>query len=116
MTNFSTISDLLNRFQVDIGKDKYISVEFQKYGYDLAQELGDGEHVSLYIKLAKITPRGHLETARSFVKDANNVKSKPKLFMWKLADLKKKRANTQEERSEARTLMGKNPAKQDQKI
>jgi hypothetical protein len=86
MAKFSTVGDVISRFQID--KDKYISVEFQKYGYDLAQELGDGEHVSLYIKLAKINNRSFLETARNFVKDAQNVKSKPKLFMWKLKQVK----------------------------
>ncbi len=83
---FSQIGDVLKDFKVD--KDKYISREFQKYGYDLAKELGDLDNVSLYIKLAKETPRGLMETAKNFVKDAHNVKSKPKLFMWKLKQLK----------------------------
>ena len=74
-------------------EDKYISREFQKYGYDLAEELGDLKNKSLYIKLAKETPRGRLETARNFVKDAYNVKSKSKLFMWQLQQLKKKSKN-----------------------
>jgi len=30
-----------------------------------------------------------LEVAKNFVKDAANVKSKPRLFMWKLQQLKK---------------------------
>jgi len=68
-------------------EDKYISREFQKYGYDLAQELGDLEHKALYIKLAKETPRPFLEEARNFVKDAK-AKSKPRLFMWKLKMIK----------------------------
>lgn len=84
---FSKISDVLKKFDVD--EDKYISYEFQKYGYELAEELGDLKNKSLYIKLAKETPRGRLEAARNFVKDAYQVKSKPKLFMWKLAELKK---------------------------
>lgn len=83
---FSTTGDVLKKFQND--KDKSISFEFQKYGYDLAEELGDLKSKSLYIKFAKETPRGLLETARNFVKDANNAKSKPRLFMWKLAKLK----------------------------
>jgi len=70
-------------------KDKYISQEFQKYGYDLAVELGDLEHKALYIKLAKETPRKILEQARNFVKDAGRVKSRARLFMWKLTELKK---------------------------
>ncbi|PIU28673.1 hypothetical protein COT08_00715, partial [Candidatus Woesebacteria bacterium CG07_land_8_20_14_0_80_44_9] len=63
--------------------------EFQKYGYDLAVELGDLEHKALYIKLAKETPRKILEQARNFVKDAGRVKSRARLFMWKLTELKK---------------------------
>ncbi len=69
-------------------KDKYVSREFQKYGYDLAVELGDLEHKSLYIKLAKETPREVLEKARYFVKDAK-ARNRGKLFMWKLGQLKK---------------------------
>jgi hypothetical protein len=86
-SDFSAIGDILKRFKTD--EDKYISYEFQKYGYELAKELGDLKNKSLYIKLAKETPRGLLEAARSFVKDASNVKSPPKLFMWKLTQLKK---------------------------
>ncbi len=87
--------DLPTRFS----QDKYISREFQKYGYDLAKELGDLKNISLYMKLAKTESRGFLETAKNFVKDANNVKSRPRLFMWKLSELKKaKKADTQEER------------------
>lgn len=82
---FSNISDILSKFEID--RDKYISQEFQKYGYDLAKELGDMPHKALYIKLAKDNPRGILETAKNFVKDAYNAKSKARLFMWKLAQL-----------------------------
>jgi len=69
-------------------KDKYVSREFQKYGYGLAVELGDLEHKALYIKLAKETPRAILEKARYFVKDAK-ARNRGKLFMWKLGELKK---------------------------
>ena len=69
-------------------KDKYVSREFQKYGYDLAVELGDLEHKALYIKLAKEAPRAILEKARYFVKDAK-ARNRGKLFMWKLGELKK---------------------------
>ena len=92
MTNFSKLSDIVNKYKVD-DKDKFISVEFQKYGYDLAVELGDMSHKSLYIKLAKTTPRNQLENARSFVKDASNARSKGRLFMWKLKELKKEKQN-----------------------
>src|SRR3989337_1863023 len=83
----STVGDILTSYISD--EDKYISHEFQKYGHELAKELGDLKNKSLYIKLAKETPRGHLEAARNLVKDAYQVKSKPRLFMWKLSELKK---------------------------
>jgi hypothetical protein len=81
------VGEVLKKFKSD--EDKYISFEFQKYGYELAQELGDLKNRSLYIKLAKETSRGILEAARNFVKDAYQVKSRPRLFMWKIGQLKK---------------------------
>lgn len=81
------IGDALKKFKID-DTDKYISREFQKYAYDLAEELSDMAHKSLYMRLAKTTPRILLEKARSFVKDASNAKSKGRLFMWKLKQLK----------------------------
>lgn len=86
MAQFTKIGNVLDRFNPI--QDKYISREFQKYGYDLAEELGDLKHTSLYIKLAKDYPRVLLERARNFVKDAKNVESQPRLFMWKVAQLK----------------------------
>lgn len=68
--------------------DKYVSQEFQKYAYELAKELDDLPHKSLYMRLSKNTPRGLMESARSFVKDATNAKSKGRLYMWKLKQLK----------------------------
>lgn len=85
---FSLVGDVLKKYKIE-DKDKYISREFQKYGYELAKELGDLKSTSLYIKLAKESPRGLIESAKNFVKDAANVKSKPRLFMWKLQQLKK---------------------------
>jgi hypothetical protein len=84
---FTKAGDILKKFRSD--KDKYISREFQKYGYDLADELGDLKNKALYIKLAKEEPRALLEAARNFVKDAYSVKSKARLFMWKLSELKR---------------------------
>lgn len=69
-------------------EDKYISREFQAYGIYLAETLGDYKHKALYIRLAKTVPRAVLEKALSFVKDAQ-ANSKPKLFMWKMKELKK---------------------------
>ena len=81
------IGNILKKF--DATRDKYISREFQAYGYHLAEQLGDMRHKALYIKLAKETPRASLEAALSFVKDANKVKNKGSLFMWKLEQIKK---------------------------
>ena len=69
-------------------KGKYISREFQDYGYRLAKELNDEKHKSLYIKLAKEVDRKLLEEAKIFVKDAREVRSKAKLFMWRLKELR----------------------------
>lgn len=73
-------------------KDKkhYITREFQDYGYRLAESLGDLAHKSLYIKLAKEENRGLLQQALEFVKSAN-AKSKAKLFMWKLKQLREEK-------------------------
>lgn len=83
---FSNMADLLSRHQVQ-EKNKYVSQEFQAFGCHLANALGDQKHLSLYIKLAKKTNRGLLERALSFVSDADNAKSKARLFMWKLKQL-----------------------------
>jgi len=97
-TGLTPLSTILKGFVSD--EDKYISREFQKYGYELAKELNDLKNKSLYIKLAKEAPRGYLETARNFVKDAYKVRSKPRLFMWKLSELKKtKKANKEKKPS-----------------
>jgi len=87
--SFQTVGAILKNF--DWEEKKYISREFQDFGYRLAEELKDLEHKSLYIKLAKVTPRVLLEEARNFVKDANKVNNPARLFMWKLAELKKKK-------------------------
>lgn len=85
--DFQSVGQVLKRFNPT--QDKYISREFQAYGYWLAEQLGDLKHKALYIKYAKKIPRGILEAALSFVKDAGSVKSKPRFFMWKLKELKK---------------------------
>lgn len=85
---FTNLADIVNKRILSKDRDKYISQEFQKYGYDLAVELEDLAHTALYIKIAKQTPRGIIESARGFVKDAPNVKNRGRLFMWKLAQIK----------------------------
>ncbi len=81
-----SIAEILKSF--DPVHDKYISREFQKYGFDLAEELGDLKHKALYIKFAKEIPRAILEEAKNFIKDAR-ARSRARLFMWKLAELRK---------------------------
>lgn len=87
----TSVGDLISKYKFE-DRDKYVSREFQKYAYDLAVELNDLPHKSLYMKLAKNTSRGLMETARSFVKDAANARSKGRLFMWKLQQLKSENA------------------------
>ena len=85
--NLTSVGNILDKYKLD-DKNKTVSREFQLYAYDLAVELGDLAHKSLYMRLAKNTPRGLMESARSFVKDAQNARSKGKLFMWILKQLK----------------------------
>jgi len=94
--SFATVADVLKGFKSD--KDKYVSQEFQKYGYDLAMELGDKKNISFYIKLAKEKPRALIERSRNFIKDANKVRSKPALFIWKLTQLEKEVKKKKSER------------------
>lgn len=70
-------------------KGRYVSREWQDYGYRLSKDLSDDMHKSLYIKLAKTVERGLLEQARRFAVDSNADK-KGALFMWKLSELRKK--------------------------
>lgn len=77
----------------DLKRRKYVSREFQDYGYRLAVTLDDLEHKSLYIKLAKEKERRFLEEAKNFVKNAYRVKNKARLFMWKLSTLKCEKSN-----------------------
>jgi hypothetical protein len=88
----TSIGDQLFKFKETLEKrGKYVKNEFQAYGLDLAKELGDWKNKSLYLRLAKNTPRDILEKARYFVKDQNpgTIKTPYKLFMWKLKELKK---------------------------
>ena len=84
------LGDILKKFE---GRNdgKYISQEFQDYGYRLAVDLNDMAHKSLYIRMAKTVPRETLEQARAFAVDAEHAKSKGRLFMWKVSDLQKRK-------------------------
>lgn len=87
-SSFVSLATLFERYQPE-NRAKYVSREFQDYGYRLACDLDDLAHKSLYIKLAKNQDRALLDQARRFVVDATKAKSKAKLFMWKLNQLKK---------------------------
>lgn len=80
-----SIKSVLDKFNPTT--DKYISREFQTFGIHLAETLDDYKHKSLYIKLAKTTPRALLEKALSFSIDSS-ADNKGALFMWKLKQLK----------------------------
>ena len=85
------VSDTLFKLSDTLEKrKKFIKNEFQAYGLELAKELNDWKNKSLYIRLAKNLPREVLEKAFYFVKDQPRltVKSKARLFMWKLKELK----------------------------
>lgn len=70
-------------------RPKNLHTEFQIFGVYLAEQLDDAKHYSLYIKLAKNTPRMLLEEALTFTKGYTKAKSKGKVFMWRLNQLKK---------------------------
>lgn len=82
------LGDILSKYEPK-DEGKYISREFQDYGYRLAVDLDDLKHKSLYIKLAKTVDRAILEKARQFAVDAYTAKSRAKLFMWKMKELRK---------------------------
>ena len=69
-------------------RPKNLSKEFQVYGVYLAESLDDTKHYSLYIKLAKEVDRKILEEALTYTKEYYSAKSKAKIFMWKLKELK----------------------------
>ena len=71
-------------------QQRYITQEFQDYGYRLAVEMGEESRKAMYIKLAKTKSRVLLEQARSYVVDYPNAKNKGKLFLWKIKDLESK--------------------------
>ena len=69
-------------------RPKNISHEFQFYGCFLAENLDDTKHYGLYIKLAKQLPRAILENALNFTRGYASAKSKARVFMWKLKQLR----------------------------
>lgn len=72
----------------NIARPKNLSTEFQHYGVFLTEQLGDTKRYSLYIRLAKTVDRALLEEALNYTKGYTNAKSKAKIFMWKLKQLR----------------------------
>ena len=86
-SGFVSILGILDKYELDEPKQKRISREFQDYAYRLALDLSDTAHVPIYMRIVKNNPREIVERARAFVIDSN-ARSKAKLFMWKLKQLK----------------------------
>lgn len=74
--------------ETKFNRPKNLSTEFQVYGVYLAEQLGDTKGYSLYIKLAKDVPRELLNEALTYTKGFTNAKSKARVFMWRLAQLR----------------------------
>ena len=81
------MTKILDKYEIDETKQKRISREWQDYAYRLAVALDDTAHTPIYMRIAKSTPREQIEKAKSFVMDAG-ARSKGKMFMWKLKQLK----------------------------
>lgn len=69
-------------------RPKNLSKEFQVYGVYLAESLDDTKHYSLYIKLAKQYERSLLDEALTYTKGYTKAKSKARVFMWRLQQLR----------------------------
>ncbi|MDQ3008938.1 MAG: hypothetical protein M3Q81_05105 [bacterium] len=81
-----SLGSLVSKYKLE-DKGGHITQEFQDFGYRLAMELDDPAHKSLYMRLSKTVDRALLEQALSFVSDSK-AKSKARLFMWKLKQLR----------------------------
>lgn len=87
---FKPIVNILDKYELEETKQKRISREFQDYAYRLAVALEDTAHTPIYMRVVKNNPREVVEAAKSFVMDSN-AKSKGRLFMWKLKQLKEEK-------------------------
>jgi hypothetical protein len=74
-----------------IKRPKNLSTEFQHYGVFIAEQLDDTKHYSLYIKLCKQYPRSLIDQALNYTKGYTAAKSKGRVFMWKLTQLRKEK-------------------------
>ncbi|MFH1967635.1 MAG: hypothetical protein ABIJ03_03945 [Patescibacteria group bacterium] len=99
--SFHPLGTLFDDFKLE-DRGGYITREFQDFGLKLAVDLDDMDHKSLYIKMAKETPRVWLEQARSFVMDAGSARSRGRLFMWKLKQIKQSQAKIKDSKKSMR--------------
>ena len=90
-----SIASVLNKYEVEKGKPRHISQEFQDYAYRLAVELEDTGHTAIYMRLSKKEDKALLEQARNFVKGSTMARNKARLFMWKLKQLREERKSGQ---------------------
>jgi len=86
-SGFSPIINILDKYELEETKQKRISREFQDYAYRLAVDLDDTSHTPIYMRIVKNNSREIIERAKSFVMDSN-ARSKGRLFMWKLKQMK----------------------------
>lgn len=104
-----SIKKLLKKYQVGTS-GKYISEEFQDYAYRLAMDLSgpeDRSTISMCMRLVKTKPRAILEQAQSYIKDAN-ARNKIALFLWKIKDLEKQKADSKKSKDQAEDSEAKN--------
>lgn len=105
-----SLQKLLEKYQVgDSGK--YISQEFQDYAYRLAMDLSgpdDRQTISMCMRLVKTKPRGLLERAQNFVKDAT-ARNKVALFLWKLKELEAEKKDQEKNQSPDQKPAGTQP-------
>lgn len=91
------MTSILDKYEIDESKQKRISREWQDYAYRLAVALDDTAHTAIYMRLVKNNPRELIEKAKSFVMDAG-ARSKGKMFMWKLKQLKDEQGEKNEQK------------------
>ncbi len=103
-----TIRDLLKDQKEIFDDHKYVTREFQDFGYRLALKLDDLKHKALYIKLAKEVPRVQIEQALSFTADYPNARNKGKVFMWKLKELREGKEGSPQQPEDAKNQLRRN--------
>ncbi len=96
-----SLKEKKNKIQEELfDRHKYITKEFQDFGYRLAAKLGDTNNASMYIKFAKEKDRTLLEKAFRFTIDYPNAKSKKRIFLWKLKQLEQEAKEGKKQKDE----------------